>query len=95
MVQWEYTYHMASIKNVGVKALAASNLGSAWDENGYSLWNDHQMSVKNDGKTVDLINKYGQDGWELVSITPVNFLIEYSNIAHTMELLLTFKKPIV
>ena len=93
MAQWEYTYQIASVKNVGVKALTPLNQ-SAWDENGYSLWNDNQKSARNDVKTVDLINKYGQNGWELVSITPINFLIEYSNVAHTMELLLTFKKQV-
>jgi hypothetical protein len=90
MINWEYTFYISSITDVGIKEMSA--IGALWDDNGYRLWNS--PSRARSAQEVDIVNRFGQKGWELVSITPISFLINGNEIGMTKELMFTFKKQL-
>lgn len=74
MQKWQYS------------AIASNNTGaSIAGKTSKGLW----RKKNRDGKTDwDIIREMGQDGWELISATPITFG------GTTLEVLFTFKRPI-
>lgn len=92
MIKWEYTFHVSSVKSVGIKDIPSTD--NLWDENGYHIKVERTNAKAKQESEEDIINNYGQRGWELVSITPISFLINRNEIGQTTELMLTFKKTV-
>ena len=91
MIRWEYTFYISSVKSVGINDIPS--VDDLWDENGYHIRAERTNANAKQEAEKDVINSYGQRGWELVSITPISFLINRNEIGQTSELMLTFKKP--
>ena len=92
MAKWEYTFHVSSVNSVGIKDIPS--VEELWDENGYRINGEKpKMKTKYENEE-DIINSFGQRGWELISITPISFLVNRNDLGKTTELMLTFKKQI-
>jgi len=79
MTKWKYTTVYGGIRK-GV-LMASSEPSEIWgrkDKSGKSVW--------------DSIEEYGEEGWELVSVTPITE--NTGDSSYTNYLLYTFKKPI-
>jgi hypothetical protein len=92
MSKWEYTFYKSSVRSVGIKEISpAENL---WDENGYRMRGEYTTAKARHETEQDVINLFGERGWELVSITPISFLINRNEIGQASEVMLTFRKPV-
>ena len=90
MTRWEYTFYISSVNSVGIKDIPS--VEDLWDGNGYRISGEKtKMKTKNENEE-DIVNSFGQRGWELISITPIAFLVNRDDLGKTTELMLTFKK---
>jgi hypothetical protein len=92
MSKWEYTFHISSVNSVGISEIPS--VDDLWDDNGYHIREGSTKTKSKHETENDVINSYGQKGWELVSITPISFLINRNEMGQTSDLMLTFKKPV-
>jgi hypothetical protein len=90
MVNWEYTFYVSNVSDSGIKEIPSAD--NVWDNNGYRRQTD-DPTRRDAKKKVNIVNQYGQKGWELISITPISFVINGKEIGQTEELLFTFKRP--
>ncbi len=91
MVNWEYTFYVSNVSESGIKEIPS--VANVWDDNGYRRHTDGSTQ-RDTRQKVNIVNQYGQKGWELISITPISFVISGKEIGQTEELLFTFKRPI-
>jgi hypothetical protein len=91
MVNWEYTFYVSNVSDAGIKEIPS--VDNTWDDNGYRRQNEG-ANQRDTRQKVNIVNHYGQQGWELISITPISFRINGKEIGQTEELMFTFKKPI-
>lgn len=83
MVKWQMAFHMVTLEVGNIPAPQVSDLWNVKDKNGQT--------------THDKLQKLAADGWELVSVTPIQ-AVKQSILAgvfpYTHQLLFTFKRPI-
>jgi hypothetical protein len=91
VVNWEYTFFVSKVSEAGIKEIPSNEQN--WDQNGYRRQNE-DSNQRNTRQKVNIVNRYGQKGWELISITPITFRINGHEIGQTEELMFTFKKPV-
>ena len=91
MVNWEYTFYVSNVSEAGIKEIPSAT--NVWDDNGYRR-HAGGANQRETRQKVNIVNQYGQKGWELISITPISFVINGKEIGQTEELLFAFKRPI-
>jgi hypothetical protein len=91
MINWEYTFYVSNVSEAGIKEIPT--VDNVWDDNGYRRRNE-DSNQRNTRQKVNIVNRYGQQGWELISITPISFRINGNEIGQTEELMFAFKKPV-
>ena len=80
-MKWEYLFYVGNIVNKGMSSESeATNLTSDKNRNGFG---------KND---FDIIQEYGEQEWELISVTPISNRYSENMAGQTRQLLFTFKK---
>ncbi len=80
--KWEYTCCFGSVRKVP-KGLAPSYADPS------KLW----LEKNKEGKTTwDVVNEYGQNGWEMVSATAI--ADNTGDNSYTESVLFTFKRPL-
>lgn len=88
-MRWEYTATFASTgvghavgDTYAIDSVSASNIWSG-------------VLKGNDGKTSwDQVKAFGQQGWELVSVTAISDRLPFTDVSYTKELLFCFKRPV-
>lgn len=85
-MKWKYTYLVGDIVDYNRKLLGDFSRISL-------LWSNKN---KNDeGKTVNNeIQELGQNGWELIAVTPISTRNGHDLNGITTQIMFTFKKPI-
>jgi hypothetical protein len=78
--KWEYTFYVSNVSESGIREIPS--VDNIWDENGYRR-QDEGASQRNAKQKGNILNNYGQTGWELISITPISFRINGKEIGQT------------
>lgn len=81
IITWKYLFHISSVKSVGINNIPS--VDNLWDENGYHIRAENKNAKAKQESEKDVINSYGQKGWELVSITRfLSLSIEMKLVKH-------------